>query len=70
MNTTLFFKRTISPEELGISAAPRRSSVAPSLRVQVNAANRSLLRWLRAAELAAWEEPAPSARRAFRLFNR
>jgi len=44
----------------------RRSAVSPSLRLRVNAANRSLLRWLRAAELAAWEDadagalPAPN----------
>jgi hypothetical protein len=29
--------------------------LAPSLRVPVTPANRELLRWLRAAELAAWE---------------
>jgi hypothetical protein len=28
---------------------------APSLRVPVTAGNRAFLRWLRAAELAAWE---------------
>jgi hypothetical protein len=28
---------------------------APSLRVPVTAGNRALLRWLRAAELSAWE---------------
>lgn len=28
---------------------------APSLRIPVTAANRGFLRWLRAAELSAWE---------------
>lgn len=31
---------------------------APSLRVPVTAGNRELLRWLRAAELSAWEAGA------------
>jgi len=43
----------------------RQPGVSPSLRLRVNAENRPLLRWLRAAELAAWEDadagalPAP-----------
>lgn len=38
------------------SPHPRLSpSPAPSLRVPVTANNRTLLRWLRAAELSAWE---------------
>lgn len=31
------------------------SRLAPSLRVPVTPKNRALLRWLRAAELSAWE---------------
>jgi hypothetical protein len=53
-----------------LATAPRfraRSNVspAPSLRVPVTVGNRELLRWLRAAELAAWQEAKP--RRTFRL---
>ena len=33
-----------------------RNSTAPSLRVPVTADNRALLRWLRTAELSAWED--------------
>jgi hypothetical protein len=70
MDTTLFFKRpfrVVQPHEM---TAPRQPQMSPSLRLRVTAANRSLLRWLRAAELAAWEEPTESERRAFRFFNR
>jgi hypothetical protein len=44
-----------------------RSNVNParSLRSPVTVGNRELLRWLRAAELSAWQETKP--RRAFRL---
>lgn len=44
-----------------------RSNVNParSLRVPVTVGNRELLRWLRAAELSAWQEAKP--RRTFRL---
>jgi hypothetical protein len=44
-----------------------RSNVNParSLRSPVTVGNRELLRWLRAAELSAWQEAKP--RRAFRL---
>ena len=37
--------------------APRRgyAGPAPSLRIAANRQNRSLLRWLRAAELSAWQ---------------
>jgi hypothetical protein len=31
------------------------ANAAPSLRVPVTAGNRAFLRWLRAAELSAWE---------------
>ena len=31
-------------------------NIAPSLRLAVTAKNRALLRWLRAAELSAWQE--------------
>jgi len=44
--------------EIHSSVSPQaRGSVnpAPSLRVPVTAGNRALLRWLRSAELAAWE---------------
>jgi hypothetical protein len=34
---------------------PRRAYPAPSLRIAANRQNRSLLRWLRAAELSAWQ---------------
>jgi len=71
MNDTMFFKRpfnSIAPEDLTPPVAA--SAVSPSLRVRVTTKNRSLLRWLRAAELAAWEEPAPATRRAFRWFKR
>lgn len=70
MNTTLFLKLTRSSAGLENSPAPRPAFVAPSLRLRVNAANRALLRWLRAAEMEAWEEPLPPARRTFRLFKR
>ena len=33
----------------------RKGCLAPSLRVPVTADNREFLRWLRAAELSAWE---------------
>ena len=41
------------------------ASPAPSLRVPVTADNRDFLRWLRAAELRAWEsgQPQPAQRR-------
>jgi hypothetical protein len=44
-----------------------RSNVNParSLRSPVTVGNRELLRWLRAAELSAWQETKP--RRPFRL---
>ena len=36
---------------------PRENySIAPSLRLAVTAKNRALLRWLRAAELSAWQD--------------
>jgi hypothetical protein len=41
---------TAAPDSL-----PRHVHTAPSLRVPVTAANRTLLRWLRAAELSDWE---------------
>lgn len=31
-------------------------NIAPSLRLAVTAKNRALLRWLRAAELSAWQD--------------
>jgi len=34
----------------------RKGCLAPSLRVPVTADNREFLRWLRAAELSAWEQ--------------
>lgn len=43
---------------------PRRPQVAPSLRLRASAANRSLLRWMRAAELAAWEDADEAALQA------
>ena len=53
------------------AALPRcsRTSVhpAPSLRVPVTAGNRELLRWLRAAELSAWQDPEARQRSPFRL---
>jgi hypothetical protein len=47
----------------------RRPQVAPSLRLRVNATNRSLLRWLRAAELAAWQDADSSAQRTLNHFH-
>ena len=46
-----------------------RSNVnpAPSLRVPVTVGNRELLRWLRAAELSAWQDAETKPRRKFRL---
>jgi hypothetical protein len=35
-------------------------NIAPSLRLAVTAKNRALLRWLRAAELSAWQEAGTS----------
>jgi len=70
MNETMFFKRpfvSIRPEDCSPLDRP---AVSPSVRLRVNAANRPLLRWLRAAELTAWEEPAPAARRTYGRFNR
>ena len=70
MNDTMFFKRpfrSLEPEDFNPPGSP---SVSPSLRVQVTAANRSLLRWMREAELAAWQEPPPAVRRAFRWLKR
>ena len=34
---------------------PKFPKAAPSMRVPVNAGNRAFLRWLRAAEMSAWE---------------
>ncbi len=49
---------------------PERSHPAPrplpSSRVPVTTANRDLLRWLRAAELCAWEDADRTPRRIFR----
>jgi hypothetical protein len=39
----------------GPGSSPLYVHPAPSLRVPVTAANRTLLRWLRAAELSDWE---------------
>jgi hypothetical protein len=43
----------------------RHRLVSPSLRLRANAANRSLLRWLRAVELSAWQD-ASATHRALR----
>lgn len=40
---------------------------SPSLRVPVTPANRGLLRWLRSAELAAWQEPGPKTNPVLRV---
>ena len=69
MNTT-FIKRAHSPAQPRNITTRRRSPVSPSLRVQVNGANRPLLRWLRAAELAAWVDPVPTPETDIRVFNR
>ena len=47
------------------------ASPAPSLRVPVTADNRDFLRWLRAAELRAWEtgQPQPAEERGSFQFN-
>lgn len=55
-----------------LAAAPPRCprtnvQPAPSLRVPVTVANRELLRWLRAAELSAWQNADARPHRAFRL---
>ena len=70
MNTNLFIKRAHSPAQPRNLTTRRRSPVSPSLRIRVNTANRPLLRWLRAAELAAWVEPIPVAETDLRVFNR
>ena len=61
MNTKLLSQLTHRPTRLGSPFVPRRPVVAPSLRLRATTANRSLLRWLRAAESAAWQETSPSA---------
>ncbi len=38
-----------------LSSPARWPRVSPSLRIQVAPANRLLLRWMREAEMAAWE---------------
>ncbi|MCW5552050.1 MAG: hypothetical protein KIS67_07770 [Verrucomicrobiae bacterium] len=38
-----------------LSSLARWPRVSPSLRIRVTLANRSLLRWMREAEMAAWE---------------
>ncbi len=43
--------KTMSCRNFGTTPRP-----APSLRVPVTADNREYLRWLRAAELSAWEQ--------------
>jgi hypothetical protein len=43
---------------------------SPSLRVPVTPANRGLLRWLRSAELAAWQEPGPKTNPVLRVCPR
>jgi hypothetical protein len=49
-------KADVRTAETGVSHPSRWNiSPAPSLRVPVTAANRALLRRLRAAELSAWE---------------
>jgi hypothetical protein len=47
---------------------PRRSVVSPSLRLRATAANRSMLRWMRAVELTAWNDSNLSTRRALTYF--
>jgi hypothetical protein len=42
----------------------RRPLVSPSLRLRATAANRSLLRWMRAVELEAWQDSNEAPRRA------
>lgn len=48
-----------------LRSSPLYVHTAPSLRVPVTVANRTLLRWLRAAELSAWEAGRTCSRRNF-----
>jgi hypothetical protein len=60
--------------EIHSSVSPHSRSCAnpaPSLRVPVTAGNRAFLRWLRAAELSAWEAGrAYSGKLISRRYNR
>ena len=60
--------------EIQSSVSPHlgfRANPAPSLRVPVTAGNRAFLRWLRAAELSAWEAgQAYSEKLISRRYNR
>jgi len=47
----------------------RHPQVAPSLRLRATTTNRSLLRWLRAAELAAWQDADARALRELNYFH-
>jgi hypothetical protein len=49
-------RRAVGPNRAAARLGPRRTLVAPSLRLRVSSSSRSLLRWLRAAELAAWQD--------------
>ena len=49
-------KAEIETNRAAVSQFSRlNAGTAPSLRVPVTAGNRDLLRWLRAAEMSAWE---------------
>ena len=61
MKTRPLFKPAHSPIRLGNPFVVRRATVAPSLRLHATKANRSLLRWMRAAEQAAWQDTELSA---------
>ena len=60
--------RTTPELEAAAARCPRTNvHPAPSLRVPVTVGNRELLRWLRAAELTAWQDAEAKSRRVFRL---
>ena len=44
-------------EKTGTANVRLNASPAPSMRVPVTTGNRTLLRWLRAAESSAWDAP-------------
>src|SRR5262245_37600731 len=58
---------TTTDRPVTLPTTTRFQGTAPSLRVPVTAGNRALLRWMRTAELSAWQNADRKNRRLMRL---
>jgi hypothetical protein len=56
LNRNDMITETKMPPAANLRRPRANHNIAPSLRLAVTAKNRALLRWLRAAELSAWQE--------------